>query len=826
MKQKSSNATVEAGTVEKEVLEEDNSEKEKKESAIVNEEKSDAGEALVIETSVLQSGKETVKSNRGNQQKDEDDTGEGITEKEVAEVIGKGGTDEVEGEMESVANYAVIATVPLENKQSEICAEREADIPAGGDAEDSLPPAQVDKAMSFEQEVSVVETRALKCETKSSTATPRHRRTRGGKQGDAQEAENSEEPPVTTRTLRSGRRSASNAQKGKSRRSKKIQEDEPKVEEELKSFDEAVEKTDKEREGKNEEIIETVSEEAASERVESLQPEIDMEEGEAVVAQKQDVVEEQSETIPKTFAEREPEALGEECDESWKAGQAAAADDLVQGETDTPLPIPANDSATLPPSEEEATPSAEEQQLEENAPQLSDLRTMTVVLVDTKTKEEQREETIAQKNVCGSPELEKVTVEEQGYKDQVEIVTEQDTGEGRAEETAKEAEAKSANDDQEPSVTETRTQRNKKQEVKATPRSKVPRRRKKKTELEKEEALEIQKEEPAVQGRALRRGRMSILVAQRCSTKTTCKQLKEGEEAEDGEKSTEVQEREKEEKQQQFTHREKGEGAKEGDAAEQMENIDADIDKEETVTEEAVIQEDAPEEEQVNSTETVGNDNTEASVGQLAEGKTSDDAEEAVTTQDIDEREQPTSASKRVKSAAGEIAQETPLTAKDDKAKCVPQKEEASIIEKAQRSGEKTVRATGSKTTKRRNCQREVTGEKSTEEDKLAVETRVLRKGRRSAAATDRRKSKRARTQCQTEEEGAKETSPAEETGVEEESPEEKEEEIEAEERKDDVKEEKVESAAGGESAVGDAEQVEDALTEEAAVLEEDNRVE
>ncbi|XP_078027139.1 uncharacterized protein LOC117253156 isoform X3 [Epinephelus lanceolatus] len=1034
IKEKPVEATVETETSKKEELEEDNTEKEKDESADVRKY---AEEALVTEKQTVESSCEST--SRSDQQKEEDNTGEGLTKNELDEV--ETGTDEVEEEMESVDKDAVIVIVPVEKKQSavsEIC--READIPAGDDAEGNLPPAEVDKAMSSEEEeeASVVETRALKRQTKPSKATPKRKSTRRRKQGDAQEEDNNnreEQLAVTTRTLRSGRISASDTQKGKSRRScKQIQEGGQNVEEKTQSVNKtrveedeavepAIEKTDKEMEDKDK-IVEKFKEEAATERVEDLEPEIDMEDGKAVTMQAQDGVEEQLESIFKTFAEKEVEASGEECDErkpamgreemellpdavtrSLRSGQkmskaspknksrqskkqqdemkeggvsaekstdgneppaetrilrggrksvcgihkqlkkeedglkesgeeagvveeeearlgsvkeppteadegkvpeedktemeneefvpvevrkgvseegtmeitedeentagdAADADELVQGETDTQLPELATDSAVLSPSKEEATHSAEDQQSEEMAPKLSDLQRLTVVLVDVQKKhhdikevtaaarlggsvqktattaeEEQKEEGAAEEKVTGFPlgteknELEKVIVEEEEFQDDVEAVTTKDTGEGIAEETAKEEEAKSINDEQEPIITETKTCRSKKQAVKATPSTKLARSGQKKGELAKE-ASTIQKVQTVqtVQIRVLRRGRMFRPVTQKCATKRTHKQLQEREEVEGGEKSTAVKDRVEEQKQQQVIDQEKKEKLKERDVTEQVEQIEAEMgmDKENTLAEEAVIQQ---EEEQLNSTETAGNEETGASAGQHAdEGKAPDVAEEAVPTQDTVEGEQLTSASKEVESAAGVSTQETLLTAKDDKANNVSEKEEATVTERVLRSGEKTVRDTRRKTTKRQKDEQEETAvEKSTEEDELTVETRILRKGRRSAAATARQKSKRACTQCQTEEEGEEETPPAEETGGEEGetrqgSPEEKGEEVEEEERgveleKDkDVEDEEVESAAGEEFAIGDAAQMKDASTEEVAVLEEEDK--
>ncbi|XP_037634085.1 titin-like isoform X2 [Sebastes umbrosus] len=779
--EKSVDVTAEAEIVEKEELESDNFEKE-------------------------------------NQQQEEDNIGEDITEKEVdAET----GTDEVEGEMEAVAKDTITVTVPVEEKQSavsEICADREADIPVGDDAEENLPPAEVDEAMSSEEEEPpVVETRALRGRTKTSKATPVRKSTRSRKQVDAQEAENSdeEEPAVTTRTLRRGRISVPDTPKGKSRRSQKegggasteksTDGNELPVETRIlrrgrKSARGRPKKVQKEEERPKESAEESEVEEEEEEAGlgSAEEPPTEGDEGKAPEEDKIEVENEELVTAEVEKGESEEGTMTMTEDEENTAGVTTAAHDLVQG--DAPLPKPATDAAVLAPSEEDAAPSAEEQQNEEMAPHLSDLRTVTVVLVDlqkphhdvqeetaapdecppvqktaAEAEEEQKEETtkeedkLAQENVPGSP----VGTEEEGFEDKVEAVSIQETALS-TEETAKEEEAISSNnEEQEPTVPETRMRSSRKKAVEDTPRTKLARTRQKRGEVEEEAASEIQKEEPAVQVRVLRRGRKSIPVTPRSTTKRTRKQLQE-EEEEEGEESTAEEEEEK----QQMIDQEKGERLEERDATEQVENtaVEMGIEKEDTVAEEAVIQQDAPEQGQADSTETVADDVTEAPVGQHAdEGKTSVVPEEAVTTQDTVEGEQSMSTSEVAESAAGERAQETLLTAKDDQAKGASEEEEAPVVERVLRSGGKTTRATRrSKTTKQQDVEQEeeATGEKSTEEDEPAVEARVLRKGRKTAAATPRRKSKRARTQCPTEEdeeeEEEEETTPPEEIQVEE----------------------------------------------------------
>ncbi|XP_023253499.1 trichohyalin-like [Seriola lalandi dorsalis] len=620
------------------------------------------------------------------------------------------------------------------------------------------------------------------------------------------------------------------------------------VEEEKVVKEAAVEKTNEERAEQTEEVAAKVTEEAASEREGIVESEMDVQEGKAVEEEGENVGENQSEVTSKTFAEGEaPEEGGivvekkevvtvevEEGvsekgtlsmteEEENTVGVPAAADDLVQGETDPPLAKPDTDSALLTPSEEEAKPSTGDQQSKEKTSLLSDLQRVTVVLVDLKkvhhevqeesaaveegvllekadaeAEEEQRggtmkeEETVAEEHVPGSPlQLEKVVMDEEGLEENVkDVVTiQEDTSVGSVEET----EAKNVDEEEEEElkVTEMRKRRSRKQAAKVTPRHRSGRSRQR--QEEEEVASEIGEEEPVIQVRVLRGGRKSIPVAQRFTTTSTQKQLQE-EEKEEGEGikgSTGVQEGEAEEEE---------ESIEKQHTTQQVENIGPEmgVEKADTMAEEAVAQPDAPEEGQV--------ENTEAPVAQIAE------------------------------TAAGENAQKTLLVAKDDEAQGVSEEVEASVSEtRILRGGEKAVRATPrGKATKRQDDEQEVEAArgKSTEEGESAVETRVLRKGRRSAPATPRYRSKRARTQCQQEEV----TSPAEEAEGEEEeagekSPEERGEKAEEEgkcietevEKKKGLEEEDIESAAGGGSVVGDAEKT-DTLTEETAVLKKEDR--
>ncbi|XP_071337866.1 microtubule-associated protein futsch-like isoform X2 [Trachinotus anak] len=927
-------ATAEVETVQKEELEENNAEKEKYKSASMDEKQSEAEEAPVLETRVLRSGRKTIDASckareRSNQQQREDNIGEGTTEKEVAEA--DAGTVEVEGEMDAV-------TVIVEEKES-VCEDTETDIPIG----------------NYAEEAPVVDTRALRSGTKTVTATPTHKTRRRRKQVDEQEAQNSE-----ARTQRRGRIAISATPKGKSRstqtNSKQIRKEQQKEEEESRSVEDtrveeaeifkeaAVEQTNEEGEEKTEEMGAKVMEAVASEREESLELEMDVQELKVVAEEEQNVEENQSEVTSKTFAEREAEASsenyndrkpvvgieevelppaavirflrsggktskappkarrsrkqedeekeegevsaekrsGEEppvktrflsrggksvtrsckqlqektvelkesaeeaeveeqeavlgsdeepptdgdkrkaqeedgvevekgglvtaeeevsekgtmpmTEEENTAGVTAAAGDLVQGETDPALAKPHNDSAVFTPSEEEAILSTEELQSKEKTSLLSDLQSVTVVLVDLKkahhdiqgetataeesvlvektcdAEEEQKggiikeEETVAEGPVPGSPaeiektELEKVVLEEEGLEEEVEdlVTIQENTGEGCVEET----EAKIVDDEEELKVTEMRKLRSRKYAAKATSRHKSTSRQKQ-GKKEKKAASEISEDEPVTHVRALGGEGGSIPVAQRCRTRTQ-KQLQEEKKGGEGrEGSTGVEEREAEEEE---------EYIEEQHTTQEMEKVEyMGVEKADTMAEEAVSQ-DAPEEEQAGTTETVADENTEAPAKQTAEDrKTSYDvAQETVTTQYAVEEEQSITTSKGAETAAAENAQNTLLITKHDEARGVSDQEEASVSETIiLRSGEKAVRAKPrGKATKKQDDEVEVeaAGEKSTEEDEPAVETRVLRKGKRSAPATPRNRSKRARTQCQPEEETEGVTTPAEES--------------------------------------------------------------
>ncbi|XP_041793185.1 trichohyalin-like isoform X2 [Chelmon rostratus] len=673
------------------------------------------------------------------------------TRKQIQEQEQKGAEEsesvEETGEEEEAVKEAVVEKTDKEREEQ--TEEKRKEEEDASEREESLEPE-----IDVEEGKAVVEEDAVEeqSEATSKTFAEREEEASGEECDEGKPAMGGEEvelPPVAvTRSLRSGGKTPRAPPKSRRGRRNRTQ----------------LQKTE---EGAQESAEEAEVEEEEAGLVSTEEPPKEGDEGKASGEDEMEVEKEEAVTVEMERGVSEEGTMTVTEEEENTAGVTAAEDDLVQeGETETPPPKPATDSAILTPSEPEAAASAEEQQSEKMVPQLSDLQRVTVVLVDlkkthhevleetaaveedvsiektaTEVEEEQsqetvkEEETIAEEDVPGSPvgiektEPDSVAVEEEGMEEKVEdAVTIQGTGEGKGEETAEEDEAKGVDEqkeeEEEEPTTETRTRTRRKQVVKATLRRKMARGRQKKGEEEKEESSENTEEEPAVQVRVLRRGRKSIPVGQRCTTKATHKQLQE-----------EVEEADS--------------GADEADALE---------------------------EGQAGSTETPADEDAEAPTGQSAdEGKISDDTEEAATTQTTVEGEQSASTS-----AAGESAQETLLTAKDDEAKDVSEEDEAPVIE-----------------------------------------TRVLRKGRRSAASTPRRKSKRARMQCETEEEEEDQATPAEEMQVEETKavPD------EAKEKEED-QDEKIEEAAAQEGEAAEPDVVaEESLTELQTVEEEPSAV-
>ncbi len=793
--EKSVVAAPEAETVEKEELEKDNADKEKEEFVNVDGEKSKAEEAPSIETK-----DKTAEEN--NQQQEQD---------------------------------------------------IEADVPLVDDAKDNLSPAEVNEAMSSEGEEEPVTTRTLRSGTKSITAKPRNKTTKDRKQEDEQEADNvtEEEPAVTMRTLRQGCNSVSATPRGKFRRSRKqLQEDGHKGAEKsmsVKDNERPKESAEKDEE-RDEEALLGSPIKLPTDKDEVKDPEEDKTEVEKEEPDGAEMEKELSEEGTMTITEQEENT----------AAVTAAAHDLAQEEDRNTLLAKANTDTSVPlPSEEEATATAEDQQNEEMVPQPSELQKVTVVLVDlrnthhevqqeksaveeggpaekaaTEVEEEERvetmneEETMAKESMPGSPvEIEntepgKVEMEERDFDEKVEdAVRIQDAEKEEAEGTANEDEVNNVDDEEkEPSVTETRTLRSRKQAAKSTPRRRSARSRQKNYEDETEETSEMKEQEVQVSARVLSRGRKSVPVVPKGTPKRKRKQLQE----EEGERESTAVEKEAEEEEEKPDEEQETvdeERLEEKAETQQAENTQPEMDseKEETVAEKADILQNSPEEEQATSTETIADEDPEAP----AEQSVDDVAEEAVTTQATLEGEQSTF-----------ISEETLITAKDDKEISGSDEEEEPVFEtRVLRSGKKRVTATArSKTAQRNEPEEEATGAQSTTEEEPVVEIRVLRKGRRSAVATPRGKSKRARTQVQEEDD----TAAAEETEVEEketgqeslEGKGEKGKELESIKmgmNKDiDVEEGEVESEAGGESAVGDTEQMKGSLTEE--VLEKEDK--
>ncbi|KAK5870565.1 hypothetical protein PBY51_003503 [Eleginops maclovinus] len=729
-----------AKTEEKHKIEEENSEKAKeKESAIVAEEEmvietgeeKSAEEEMVIETGEEKSAEE------GNQQEEEDTMGEDIGEQR-AEKAEKDPAEEEQGEAESEAKEAVAA--PVESADT--------DIPAGHHAEESIPPAEEREAMSLgEEEGPVVETRALRNKTKTSAATPT-RKTRRGKEVDAEnsEEEEDEEEEVTTRTLRHGRKAVSYTPKGKSKRSRKqVQEEEESVEETGIEEEEAEEEVEDKAPSEREECLEPKEgvEEAAAEK----STDGNKEEEAGLGSTEEPPTEEVKEKAPEEDKiELENKELGT-LEVAKEAPEAAAEDHSVE-------PDLVADRAVLLAREEEATPSVEEQQSEETAPQLPDLKDTLendaqeaksaaedgLLVQDTasEAEEESREEATAQENV---PQPEVVKVEEE----------KQEAATARAadeKETEGVEEAENTNE-QEATVMETRTRRSsRKQAVEATPRTRAARSRQKKGDGEKEAASEIQEEEPAIQVRDLRRGRKSIPDAQ--TTKTSHKQPQGEEKEEGGEEHKAVDVRRR-------GRGERGRGkAEDGEA--QV------VDQEQGEGGEKTEQEDGeakhgPEEDVVAAEEEQAGEDTEALAGPQA-------AEGAVPTPETVGEDQPTSTpegAKEENSPPDETEAEEAAAREEEPTEAGADMEKEAVAEESlteqETGGEETAEDTPAAEKQDDKEEEEVAGGEIAEGPPVAI--RVLRSGRKSAAA--RRSSKKARTQGQTEGE-APEEAEAEET--------------------------------------------------------------
>ncbi|XP_034728098.1 apoptotic chromatin condensation inducer in the nucleus-like [Etheostoma cragini] len=474
---------------------------------------------------------------------------------------------------------------------------------------------------------------------------------------------------------------------------------------------------------------------------------------------KESAEEAEEETGLRSVEDPPTEAVTAEAVEASVTEEEAAEDSAHGRDTDTSLPKPNADSTVLPPSGEEelraARFSVSHMDVQED-----------VEALPAEPEEKQKEEAaIAEEDVpkgTENTELEKVTVEEE---DKVETIPTADPGEGRV----VEEEAEGVNDEeQEDQVPETRVRRSRKHAGPATPTSRLTRSRQENAEVA---ASESQKS--TVQVRVLRgRGKL-IPVTQRPTTKRTHPE-EEGEEGGDESAAGEARETEEVGDQQQAKRLD------ERDATERVETMD----KEETGTEEAVLQLEASEQGQAHRAGTAAD--VDKDVGQPAdEGKSSDVLQDVVPRQETVEGEQSTS-------AVMGSPQETPETAEDGEEKDVCVEEEA----------------TRGRTKNRR--EEEAAGETSSE-----VGTRVLRKGRRSAAATPHRKPKRVRTQPRTEEEEEEEAAPAEETQAEETKADKK------EDNSDEKTEEDGDEAAAEQE---EATQPEVEMEKEEAVAEEEDR--
>ncbi|XP_035811469.2 retinitis pigmentosa 1-like 1 protein [Amphiprion ocellaris] len=557
--------------------------------------------------------------------------------------------------------------------------------------------------ISDEIEALAVESRVLRGGGKLVTTTPVSKTTTRGHKQSAQvemlveKSADTDEMAVETRILRKGRRSAPATSRRKSKRAR----------------------------------IQCQPEEQSDEETVSAE-EMEGEEGEV--------------------GQESPEKTGEKAEEGGKIMEMEIkpSNDAEQGEAesapgeveDSILPKSAPDSTVFSLSEEEAAPSAEEQQNEEMVCPISGLQGLNVVLVDMKenvevhketaateeavpvekiadeAEEEQSEETMKQEKTMpeeqfhdASMEIEKTEiVEEEGLEEKVEdAVIMEDTGEGSAEETGGENNTKS-DDEQNSTVNETGTPRGRKKQITApTGHESV---------------------------RVLRSGRKSVLVIQTCTRKSTHKQIQK-EESEEGEESPAAEgsdPEEEEEEEAELTSvidQEKGEII-ENDASQQEESPAAEMDIENmnTVAEETVTQ-DVPVVGKADSTETITDEDAEALVGKADEGMTSDVVEkEAATGPETVEAEESTSEVEET--AAGENSENKLLTSNDD------HKEETPVIEsRVLKSGKKIVRATTRiKTTKRQDDEQEEEADGVNTKGDKPAEDGVVREGRRSAATT------------------------------------------------------------------------------------------
>lgn len=595
-----------------------------------------------------------------------------------------------------------------------------------------------------------------------------------------QEAGNSEEEEraVTTRTLRKGRKSASASTKSKRKRMcKEIQGVENKEAGDSKSVEVtrekeeavmggAVKKSSKERE-------EQMEEGTASDSQDNLEQTTDVEEEETVAEEGQDdVAEERSEAISNTFAEKE--ASGEEYDERNAAIVGEETEPPVGSVTRSlrsggktpraPLKHRSRRSTKQPGEEKWEDGTSAEKNAEDHKPPAEPriLRTASVKSQEDGALLETAEKAMAEDDKQDEAELgsaKEPTEDDKGTAQEVdEIQVEME--EPVAVEVEKEVLEKGPTDEDGNAAGVTAAADDLVQEVEAcTPSPKPTSNSAVGTPPEEETTTSSEKQHSDLQ-------KVTVVLV---DLKSTHHEVQE--EMAAGERQAEEEE-DQDEEQNQITEHQSGEEFEVADAT----NVEPETASENVNT---------GVKDAVTLLETVPDETEAPAEYSVDEEKTSDIADEAITTQGTEEGE----------------------PAEGDETKGVSDVDEAPVKEtRVLTSGEKADEQ-----------EDEATREKSTEAE-ASVNRRVLRKGRRSAAATPRRKSKRARTRLNTEEEGEDKTTSAEEmqtealTGLEDSK--------EGEENKDERTEGKNEDKTGaqtGEKTESEEEQDEEAAGERSA---------
>lgn len=541
-----------------------------------------------------------------------------------------------------------------------------------------------------------------------------------------QEAGNREEEEraVTTRTLRKGRKSASASTKSKRKRMcKEIQEEENKEAGDSKSVEVtrekeeavmggAVEKSSKERE-------ERMEEGTASDSQDNLEQKTDVEEEETVAEEGQDdVAEERSEAISgEEYDERNAAIVGEETEppvgsvtRSLRSG----------GKTPrAPLKHRSRRSTKQPGEEKWEDGTSAEKRAEDHKPPAEPriLRTASVKGQEDGALPETAEKAMAEDDKQDEAELgsaKEPTKDDKGTAQEVDEIQVEMEEPVAAE---KEVLEKGPTDEDGNAAGVTAAADDLVQEVEAcTPSPKPTSNSAVGTPPEEETATSSEKQHADLQ-------KVTVVLV---DLKSTHHEVQE--EMAAGERQAEEEE-DQDEEQNQITEHQSGEEFEVADAT----NVEPETASENVNT---------GAKEAVTLLETVADETEAPAECSVDEEKTSDIADEAITTQGTEEGEQHTTKS--------DVA-----PAEGDEAKGVSDVDEAPVKEtRVLTSGEKA-------------DEDEATREKSTEAE-ASVDRRVLRKGRRSAAATPRRKSKRARTRLNTEEEGEDKTTSAEEMQTEE----------------------------------------------------------